>query len=278
MISEVSISGVQSFAPRLVYLMNLLAERKIVEPGRWLEAGPLATEAAVLVHHGSVEWVSEDGSERKVFQSGSCFNEQTLVGLPALSGQARATAQSEVQLLLSSTLQRAMSDFPECQHKMEQGILSEMAKKVEEKLGIPPGSPGVLQFSAAFRGVPEGFMRCALGHVVKRVYRPGEIITQKGQELKEKEGGMVFLLNGAAVTEDGEEAPRPFKGQIVGEAVAFGVTVFSHITVRAKTICLAWFLSRAALHVALRQFLGEVPYLKAIREEKQDPLETERGG
>lgn len=252
---------------RLVYFVNLHARRESTPEGAWTttDGEPLPEDAAVLVIQGEIARIRADKTE-DVFTPGYCFGEEHLLGLPPPPGGYRLEPRTvcEVQIITHEIFKKILEDLPDAQEDVYRQIRAEMAVKCESRLGIPRGSPGVLNFSAVFRACSQQFMRLVRSKLQPMLCQPGEVIMQKG----EMGSNMMILIRGRCLQDvegPGDEAPvRLRQGTVLAESVALGFSLLYPSTVRTVGLCLFQTLDRDRLKDVLavpafereRQLLG----------------------
>lgn len=241
---------------KLVYFVNLHARREITPEGAWTTSAgePLPEDAAVLVIQGEIARMRPDKTE-EVFTPGYCFGEENLQGLepPAGGYQLQPRTASEVQIITREIFMKILEDMPDAREEVYSQIHAEMAVKVESGLGIPRGSPGVLNLSALFRACSNQFKRLVRSKLKPMLCQPGEVIMHKGQPGRM----MMILIRGRCFQDNdghghGDEASARLRpGAVLAESVALGFSMLCPFTVRTVGLCLFQTLDRECLKDAL---------------------------
>jgi len=239
--------------PRLMYLVNLYAERRITPVGVWTsrQGEPLATNAAILLLQGSLRMEDDEGNVVAEIGEGSCFNEQVLLGLPQARGKIVPKVSSEVQIMTKFTFERICNDFPDQVEQIRQKVVEEMVGKAEHRLGFQRASAEVLRLSALFRAVPDPFANHVRKLLIPRLYEPEAYITKDGEE----GSSMFFILDGDCHV-DGQKGSNdePIMGRVHGEAIVLGIANHYPISIRSSAWCVALELTREGLEKALKAF------------------------
>eukprot|EP00927_Polykrikos_kofoidii_P060077 TRINITY_DN55141_c0_g1_i1.p1 TRINITY_DN55141_c0_g1~~TRINITY_DN55141_c0_g1_i1.p1 ORF type:complete len:1693 (+),score=261.07 TRINITY_DN55141_c0_g1_i1:75-5081(+) len=250
--------------PRLVYLVNLWAEREIVREGCWAssrkgkseKAVSSLPEGAVLVLQGRVQVKvprGEDESEApevREFNDGDCFNVECLLGLPYTRGHIAAKVESEVQILTKDTFDKILEEVPSSTAWVRDMIIKEMCFSSEEKLGISRGSHAVLAFSSLFRVVPEAFLIDVRKMLETRLFMPGTTITRGG----DKGDCMNIIVSGSAfIDANGSRVHGLGPGGVIGEANVLRLRSRYATTVTTTETTLVQTLGSDALSAAIKQ-------------------------
>jgi len=239
--------------PRVTYHLNMYAERRILFAGDpCLMTEPL-NGAAILILQGELKSLDSTGVVLETLYPGECYNEQILIGIPHQSGQRRLpTTTCEVQILSKEVWDKVMAEFPDEQDRVQRNILEGLARKAEQRLGCKLGGTGILCRSAFFRAASDQFNMDIRSRLVEKLYRPGDTITNEGEE-----GDCVFFVLDGVVRlggdkEEGSSAPkfevRP--GGVFGEAAMLGIAKTYPSTLRA--------LRHSLMHVLRGRQLKEV--------------------
>ncbi|CAE7195742.1 SKOR [Symbiodinium natans] len=184
---------------RLLYLLDLYAEKLSCEMGdRRLGQAPL-NEAAILILDGEVSVLTREGEELQVLTAGCCWNERVLIPshwkfcvflrslyvlcvlaqvrparVQILAGARAKQTERLVRIVTRETWGKVMAEFPSDLGKVRGSILRYMGEQAEKRLGYPPGSPALLQEKTAFfSAVSPEFARLAREMAETRIVEPG---------------------------------------------------------------------------------------------------------
>jgi len=160
---------------RLLYLLDLYAEKFSCEAGdKRLGQAPL-NEAAILVLDGEISVLTQEGEELQVLTAGCCWNERILAGARAKQTERLVPITfCEVRVVTRETWGKVMAEFPSDLGKVRGSILRYMGEQAEKRLGYPPGSPALLQEKTAFfSAVSPEFARLAREMAETRIVEPG---------------------------------------------------------------------------------------------------------
>ncbi|CAK0885934.1 unnamed protein product, partial [Prorocentrum cordatum] len=260
---------------RLLYLLDLYAERKSLAEGDGSLGEALLDEAAVLLVDGEVGLFDERGEQASAtLTAGQCYNEQILAGAPAqLAFTLVPLTHCQVRILSRQTWDKVMAEFDDERGRVEAAVLRYKAEQGERSLGHAPGGAGALRASVAFfHAASEDFMASVRALMQTRLFLPGERVTSRGglgglaprgehgpkpgrEELDEDgEPTLYLLLDGEAYRDDKAGSSLVSPGEAFGEAALLGVARASPGPWRAgSTACTVQVLAQSALQEVLRR-------------------------
>jgi len=269
---------------RLLYLLDLYAEKFSCEAGdKRLGQAPL-NEAAILVLDGEISVLTQEGEELQVLTAGCCWNERILAGARAKQTERLVPITfCEVRVVTRETWGKVMAEFPSDLGKVRGSILRYMGEQAEKRLGYPPGSPALLQEKTAFfSAVSPEFARLAREMAETRIVEPGcdivpdslvnEVVSRhvmeaetestlgKFQIIEESKEGeddddeedqddlvqeMYVFLHGSATCFSSLTGERSWRhGEVIGEGAFAGATRLYPARIVADTVCLIQVLRR----------------------------------
>jgi len=281
---------------RLLYLLDLYAEKFSCEAGdKRLGQAPL-NEAAILVLDGEISVLTQEGEELQVLTAGCCWNERILAGARAKQTERLVPITfCEVRVVTRETWGKVMAEFPSDLGKVRGSILRYMGEQAEKRLGYPPGSPALLQEKTAFfSAVSPEFARLAREMAETRIVEPGcdivpdslvnEVVSrhvmeaetestlEKFQIIEESKEGeddddeedqddlvqeMYVFLHGSATCFSSLTGERSWRhGEVIGEGAFAGATRLYPARIVADTVCLIQVLRRKEIFEAMAERSG----------------------
>ncbi|CAJ1337620.1 unnamed protein product [Effrenium voratum] len=159
---------------RLLYLLDLYAEKFSCLAGDRQLGQPPFNEAAILILEGEISVLSPEGKELAVLTAGCCWNERILAGARAKqSERLLPMTNCEVRIVSRETWGKVMAEFPSDLGKVRATILKYMGEQAEKRLGYEPGSCTLLRETAFFSAVSLDFAKQARAMAETRIIEPG---------------------------------------------------------------------------------------------------------
>lgn len=251
-----------SAPPRLLYLLNLFAGRRICPVEDPYLAKRTARESAILVLHGRASLLNHTGEEVAQLEGGMCFNEQVLLGIRCHDDHhVVPRTVCEIQILSKEIWAKVIAEFPEDKGNLEASIMMCMAKKVEDHKDATFKGLDVLRQSSLFRSSSVELLQALYDRMGAMVLHPGDTITEQGQ----KGDRMYILLGGTATMQNGKQQPMDIlPGKVIGEAVVADLCATYSGTVIANSLCTLRFLRKSDFweicshHDTEREMLGRL--------------------
>lgn len=233
---------------RFAYLLNLYAERRVVNEGDRSLNKPEVRSCAIVVLWGRVGVWDERGGQRTLVDeltcgACGCFNPLVLLQRPPQdTGEVLSPLSTcEVQIISAEKWEKVISEFPMERPTVLCSVLRLMAEKAEGKLGCEPTSSELLRTISVFKQASNEFALLLRQGCEVRLFDPGDTICRE-----DVEGDRMFIvLQGSARAEDalGPEEDCEFKpGHAFGLAVGIGISLRYSRTVRADGYCLVHIL------------------------------------
>mmetsp|Transcript_47864 Transcript_47864/g.86344 ORF Transcript_47864/g.86344 Transcript_47864/m.86344 type:complete len:1659 (-) Transcript_47864:128-5104(-) len=263
---------------RLLYLLDLYAEKASCKRGdRRLNQYPF-NEAAVLVLEGEVSVINDEGEEVAVLTTGACFNERILVGARAKQTEfLMPLTHCEVRILNRETWGKVMAEFPHDLDKVRRTILLYMAERAEQRLGYEPGTVALLKEKTAFfSSVSDSFAKEALRLSETRIVEPDTDIVSndlwsKGDQVMLED--LYIILQGKATSYNPHVGKRKINpGEAIGEGVFVGASSLYPHSVTTENLCLVQVLKRSVIFEAMRKHSEEDRQLLEQLEREVQPL------
>eukprot|EP00931_Biecheleriopsis_adriatica_P083389 TRINITY_DN5698_c0_g1_i2.p1 TRINITY_DN5698_c0_g1~~TRINITY_DN5698_c0_g1_i2.p1 ORF type:complete len:1605 (+),score=366.13 TRINITY_DN5698_c0_g1_i2:141-4955(+) len=267
---------------RLLYLLDLYAEKFTCEAGDRRFGKPPLNKMAILILSGECSVIDENGKEVAVLTSGNCFNESVLVGARVTQTDRLIPLTScDFRLVSRETWNKVMAEFPNELEKIRTTVLRYMGNQAEKRLGYEPGSPALLHArSSFFASVSMDFTAKARSLAEIRIIQPGQDLVPRKHltetpELEyaseEDKQELYVLLQGTATSWRPYIGEREIKaGEVIGESVFMGASRVYSFAVKAKSLCLVQVLKRDVVFDAMNSFGGrDKEMLDLLRAEMQ---------
>lgn len=241
---------------RLLYLLDLYAEKASCSAGDKRLSKPPFCESAILVLEGEIAVFDSEGAEIAVLTSGCCFNERILVGARSKPSERLVPlTDCQVRLVSRETWGKVMAEFPHDLNRVRSSILAYMSAQAEIAMGYEAGSATLLREKTAFfSSVSEDFAKAARRLVEDRIFEPGAEIVRAAPENEEEQDYIVppqelyILLSGRVWLENPHLGSRRVKfPQAIGEGCFVGSARYYPFAVKADTLCIVQVLRREAI-------------------------------
>jgi CRP-like cAMP-binding protein len=260
----------QNVPTRLLYLLDLYAEPRRVQPG---DTTLTSASGALLLLEGEVTVLDSDKKELVLLKAGSCFNEQILVGAKEEQGVTLVPKTfCDVRILTKLTWQKVMDEFPEEQGRAKSAVLRYKAEQAEKMLGRTPGGIGALRHAGAlFATAGEKFVETIRGIVETRLYEPHVLIAGDTVEEEAGEPEFFLLLEGEVFRQDGLGKSLVPLGTALGESTLLGVeSGYPCSWYSGRGTCTVQVLGKSAFNEVLASFPPETTLVQDLLAQVSD--------